>query len=90
MSYRPDVFRMILEVTSSNWADDTGTKVDAYARADVPVYVIADRHHDEVVIYTDPRAARYRLRRTFKRGTTLPLPDHLGVNIELSVDMLLD
>ncbi|CAM5537216.1 hypothetical protein SAVIM338S_04231 [Streptomyces avidinii] len=81
---------MILEITSSNWADDTGTKVEHYARADVPVYVIADRHHDEVVIYTDPRGSPYRLCRTFKRGTTLPLPDHLGVSLELSVDMLLD
>ncbi|WP_330297938.1 Uma2 family endonuclease [Streptomyces sp. NBC_00503] len=88
--YRPDVFRMILEVTSSNWADDTGTKVESYARADVPVYVIADRHHDEVVIYADPRGTSYRSRRSFKRGTTLHLPDHLGVTVELSVDMLLD
>lgn len=81
---------MILEVTSSNWADDTGTKVESYARADVPVYVIADRHHDEVVIYADPRGTSYRSRRSFKRGTTLHLPDHLGVTVELSVDMLLD
>ncbi|WP_327254356.1 Uma2 family endonuclease [Streptomyces sp. NBC_01244] len=88
--YRPDAFRMILEVTSSNWADDLGTKVESYARADVPVYVIADRQHDEVVIYTDPRATCYRLRRTFKRGMTLPLPDYLGVTLELPVDMLLD
>ncbi|MGW6705697.1 Uma2 family endonuclease [Streptomyces sp. NPDC054956] len=88
--YRPDAFRMILEITSSNWADDTGTKVESYARADVPVYVIADRHHDEVVIHTDPHGASYRLRRTFKRGTTLPLPDYLGVTVELPVDMLLD
>ncbi|MET9469173.1 Uma2 family endonuclease [Streptomyces sp. NPDC006544] len=88
--YGHDVFRMILEVTSSNWADDTGTKVESYARAGVPVYVIADRHHDEVVIYTDPRRAGYHARRTFKRGMTFPLPDHLGVSLELSVDMLLD
>ncbi|MEU8778525.1 Uma2 family endonuclease [Streptomyces sp. NPDC048606] len=88
--YRPDVFRMILEITSSNWADDTGPKVEGYARAGVPVYVVADRHHDEVVMYADPRAAGYRQRRAFKRGTSLTLPDHLGVSLELSVDTLLD
>ncbi|UQX01622.1 Uma2 family endonuclease [Streptomyces sp. RerS4] len=88
--YRPDVFRLILEVTSSNWADDIGTKVESYAKADVPVYIVADRHHDEVVVHTDPRGAGYRLRRAFKRGTSFRLPDHLGVPLELSVDMLLD
>ncbi|MCJ0874153.1 Uma2 family endonuclease [Streptomyces sp. AP-93] len=88
--FRPDAFRMILEIASSNWANDTGTKVESYARADVPVYAIADRRHDEVVIHTDPRATSYRLHRTFKRGMTLPLPDHLGVTLELPVDMLLD
>ncbi|MFF5445833.1 Uma2 family endonuclease [Streptomyces sp. NPDC012888] len=88
--YRPDVFRLIVEITSSNWSDDIGAKVEHYAKADVPVYVVADRHHDEVVMYTDPRATAYRLRRTFKRGTSVTLPEHLGVSVELPVDMLLD
>ncbi|MGP3686817.1 Uma2 family endonuclease [Streptomyces sp. IBSNAI002] len=88
--YRPDVFRMILEVTSSNWADDIGTKVESYARAGVPVYVVADRRHDEVVLHTDPRGTRYGMSKKFKRGTSLTLPDDIGVAVELPVDMLLD
>ncbi|MGW0393568.1 Uma2 family endonuclease [Streptomyces sp. NPDC003042] len=88
--YAPDVFRMIVEVTSSNWSDDIGVKVESYAKADIPVYVIADRHHDEVVVYTDPRSASYRLRRTFKRGSSVPLPEYIGVTLELPVDRLLD
>ncbi|QNE25986.1 Uma2 family endonuclease [Streptomyces sp. INR7] len=88
--YSPDAFRLIVEVTSSNWSDDIGIKVESYARAGVPVYVIADRHHDEVVLHTDPRNGAYHLRKTFKRSTSVPLPESLGVSVELSVDLLLD
>ena len=34
--YAPHVFRMVLEVTSSNWADDLGPKVEDYAQAGCP------------------------------------------------------
>ncbi|MEU7555168.1 Uma2 family endonuclease [Streptomyces sp. NPDC044571] len=88
--YAPDAFRMILEVTSSNWSDDIGIKVESYAKAGIPVYVVADRHHDEVVLHTDPRGDGYRRRKAFKRGTAVPLPEDIGVTLELSVDRLLD
>ncbi|MFG2984022.1 Uma2 family endonuclease [Streptomyces sp. NPDC048258] len=88
--YAPDVFRLIVEVTSSNWSDDIGVKVDSYAKADIPVYVIADRHHDEAVLCSDPRNGTYRLRRTYKRGTSIPLPEYIGVSLELPVELLLD
>ncbi|WP_406514375.1 hypothetical protein OG851_23080 [Streptomyces sp. NBC_00161] len=32
----------------------TGPEVDAYAKADIPFYVVADRRHDEVVVCRDP------------------------------------
>ncbi|MFJ6798968.1 Uma2 family endonuclease [Streptomyces sp. NPDC091268] len=88
--YAPDVFRLVVEVTSSNWSDDIGVKVDSYAKADIPVYVIADRHHDEAVLCCDPRDGTYRMRRTYKRGTSIPLPDSIGVSLELPVELLLD
>ncbi|MFI5764636.1 MULTISPECIES: Uma2 family endonuclease [unclassified Streptomyces] len=88
--FAPDVFRLVIEVTSSNWADDIGTKAEGYARAHVPVYVIADRHHDEAVLCADPRNGKYRLRQSYKRGTSIPLPESVGVALELSVDLLLD
>ncbi|MFD9163974.1 Uma2 family endonuclease [Streptomyces sp. NPDC059558] len=88
--YAADVFRLVVEVTSSNWSDDIGVKVDSYAKADIPVYVIADRHHDEAVLCCDPRNGTYRLRRTYKRGESIPLPPSIGVSVELPVDLLLD
>ncbi|MFI8102439.1 Uma2 family endonuclease [Streptomyces sp. NPDC086023] len=88
--YAPHVFRLVIEVTSSNWADDLGTKVDCYAQAGVPVYLIADRRHQEVLLYTQPRSGVYASREIFKRGMSVPLPETLGMTVELPVDRLLD
>ncbi|MFE9931579.1 Uma2 family endonuclease [Streptomyces sp. NPDC005533] len=88
--FAPHIFRMVVEVTSSNWSDDLGTKVDCYAQAGIPVYLVADRRHDEVVLHTDPRGGEYRSRKAFKRGTSVPLPESLGVTLDLPVDRLLD
>ncbi|MEV7420054.1 Uma2 family endonuclease [Streptomyces sp. NPDC089919] len=89
--FAPHVFRMVLEITSSNWADDLGPKMDCYAQAGIPVYLVADRRHDEVALCTDPRGGTYHSRRSYKRGTSVPLPASTGVGgLELPVDRLLD
>ncbi|MEU5596592.1 Uma2 family endonuclease [Streptomyces sp. NPDC020298] len=88
--YAPHVFRLVLEVTSSNWTNDTATKVDIYARANIPVYLIADRKHDEVLLYTNPADGTYPAPLRYKRGQTVPVPDSVGVALDLPVDMLLD
>jgi Uma2 family endonuclease len=88
--YAPNVFRMVVEVTSSNWSDDLGPKVECYAQAGVPVYLIADRKHDEALLYTDPADGKYSDPVRYKRGQSVPVPESVGVSLELSVDTLLD
>ncbi|MXM67212.1 Uma2 family endonuclease [Streptomyces sp. HUCO-GS316] len=88
--YAPNVFRMVVEVTSSNWSDDLGPKVECYAQAGIPAYLVADRKHDEVLLYQDPADGRYPDPVRFKRGQTVPVPKSVGVALELSVDTLLD
>ncbi|WP_217168821.1 Uma2 family endonuclease [Streptomyces sp. AC512_CC834] len=88
--YSPHVFRLVLEVTSTNWSNDTAIKVGTYARAGIPVYVIADRHHDEVLLHTDPADGKYPAPQRFKRGQDVPVPESVGVTLGLSVDTLLD
>ncbi|MEU2930175.1 Uma2 family endonuclease [Streptomyces sp. NPDC007251] len=88
--YAPNVFRMVVEVTSSNWADDLGPKVECYAQAGLPAYLVADRKHDEVLLYTDPVDGKYPDPLRCKRGQTVPLPESVGVALDLSVDTLLD
>ncbi|MFC5215282.1 Uma2 family endonuclease [Streptomyces coerulescens] len=88
--YAPSVFRMVVEVTSSNWSDDLHVKVECYAQAGIPAYLIADRKHDEVLLYTDPADGKYSDPVRYKRGQTVPVPESVGVSLELSVDTLLD
>src|SRR5690606_16831940 len=88
--YAPHVFRLVLEVTSSNWTNDTATKVDVYARANVPAYLIVDRTHDEVLLYTDPVDGKYLDPQRFKRGQSVRVLESAGIPLDLSVDTLLD
>ncbi|WP_309484431.1 Uma2 family endonuclease [Streptomyces himalayensis] len=88
--YAPHVFHMVLEVTACNWSDDLGLKVDCYAAAGIPVYVVVDRRHDEVLVCADPCDGEYRTRVRYKRGQSVPVPESVGVRVELSVDTLLD
>ncbi|MFE9447178.1 Uma2 family endonuclease [Streptomyces sp. NPDC006739] len=88
--YAPHVFRLVVEVTSSNWTNDTAAKVDVYARAGIPSYLVADRTHDEVLLYTDPADGKYPDPARYKRGRSVPVPESVGVSLELSVDTLLD
>ncbi|MET8828332.1 Uma2 family endonuclease [Streptomyces sp. NPDC004610] len=88
--YAPNVFRLVVEVTSSNWSDDLHTKVECYAQAGIPVYLVVDRKHDEVILYTDPADGKYGGRECFGRGGRVPLPASVGVEAEFVVDTLLD
>ncbi|MEV8017680.1 Uma2 family endonuclease [Streptomyces sp. NPDC086554] len=88
--YAPHVFHLVLEVTSSNRANDTEIKLGTYARARIPVYVVVDRKHDEVLVYSDPNGDEYVTCSRYKRGQTVPVPPSVGVTLDLSVDTLLD
>ncbi|MFE9767103.1 Uma2 family endonuclease [Streptomyces sp. NPDC005808] len=88
--YAPHVFRLVMEVTSTNWSNDLAIKVETYARAGIPHYVVVDRKHDQVLMHSDPEGDEYNVVTPYKRGTTVPLPEPLGVALELSVDRLLD
>ncbi|MEU6314099.1 hypothetical protein [Streptomyces sp. NPDC047014] len=46
--------------------------------------------NDEAVLYSDPRDGAYRHHKTFKRGSRITVPEHVGLSVELPVDCLLD
>ncbi|MEV8122936.1 Uma2 family endonuclease [Streptomyces sp. NPDC085944] len=87
--YDPVCFRLVLEVTSSNWRNDLKTKVTAYAAAMVPVYVIVDRKHQRLHVLTDPDCADYSTHRVHSPGETVTLPDSLGAEVTLDVGEIL-
>ncbi|MFJ9842779.1 Uma2 family endonuclease [Kitasatospora sp. NPDC101155] len=87
--YDPAVFRLVLEVTSSNLSDDLKRKPTAYASAGVPVYVIADRTNQRVMMLTDPHDGEYRVHAVHHPGQSFALPESVGASVTLKVDDVL-
>jgi Uma2 family endonuclease len=87
--YAPIAFRLVLEVTSSNWKSDLRTKVRAYAGAKIPVYVIVDRKHQRLHVLTDPTGDGYENHRPYSPGEVVTLPESVGGDVVLNVDEVL-
>ncbi|MFF4210506.1 Uma2 family endonuclease [Streptomyces sp. NPDC001796] len=87
--YDPVCFRLVLEVTSSNWKNDLKTKVAAYAEAKVPVYVVVDRKHQRLHVLTDPAGNGYENHRPYAPGETVTLPGSIGAEVTLDVAEIL-
>lgn len=87
--YDPVAFRLVLEVTSSNYNSDLRTKVAAYANAKIPVYVIIDRKHDRVHVLTEPSENTYDSHRIHAAGEQITLPESIGAEVKLDVAQLL-
>ncbi|MFD7452399.1 Uma2 family endonuclease [Kitasatospora sp. NPDC059827] len=87
--YDPAVFRLVLEVTSSNLSDDLKRKPTVYAMAGVPVYVIVDRTNQRVMVLTDPQDGEYRVHAVHHPGQSFTLPESIGASVTLAVDDVL-
>ncbi|WP_433547017.1 Uma2 family endonuclease [Streptomyces sp. CA-294286] len=87
--YDPVAFRLVLEVTSSNYNQDLKAKVAAYADANVPVYVIVNRKHNRVHVLTGPVAGDYAHHQVYASGQQAPLPESIGARLALDVDDIL-
>ncbi|MFF2328352.1 MULTISPECIES: Uma2 family endonuclease [unclassified Streptomyces] len=87
--YDPAVFRLVLEVTSSNYNNDLRNKVAAYAEAKIPVYVIVDRKHGRVHVLTEPMGGGYDSHQVYAPGQSATLPDSIGAPVTLDVAELI-
>ncbi|MFI0712134.1 Uma2 family endonuclease [Streptomyces inhibens] len=87
--YDPVIFRLVLEVTSSNYNNDLKSKVVAYANARIPVYVIVDRKHNRIHVLTDPAQNGYDSHRVHAPGEQITLPPSIGAEVKLDVEALL-
>ncbi|MCX4846213.1 Uma2 family endonuclease [Streptomyces sp. NBC_00893] len=83
--YDPAVFRLVLEVTSSNYNNDLRNKVAAYSEAKIPVYVIIDRRHGRVHVLTEPMGGGYDSHQVYAPGQTVTLPESIGAPVPLDV-----
>ncbi|MFI1018129.1 Uma2 family endonuclease [Streptomyces sp. NPDC020965] len=87
--YAPSAFRLVLEVTSSDYQADLRNKVTAYAEAKIPVYVIVDRKHQRLHVLTDPADNEYAHHRIHAPGEQVTLPESIGAEVKLDVEALL-
>jgi Uma2 family endonuclease len=87
--YDPVCFRLVVEVTSTNYRTDLRDKVRAYASARIPVYVIVDRKHQRLHLLTDPAGDEYESHRPYSPGETVTLPESIGAKVTLDVDEIL-
>ncbi|MCL7380234.1 Uma2 family endonuclease [Streptomyces sp. 35G-GA-8] len=81
----PDGVLMTVEVTSHDHDTDRRDRIekrDGYAAADIPVYLLIDRDAEELVLYADPRKGKYQTRTTHPYGSTVKLPDPVGITLE--------
>ncbi|MFD3517798.1 Uma2 family endonuclease [Streptomyces sp. NPDC058657] len=85
----PECFRLVLEVTSSNYNNDLRNKVVAYADAKIPVYVIVDRKHGRIHVLTEPGSGEYTSHRVYAPGQQVTLPDSIGAKVTLDVAEIL-
>lgn len=87
--YEAAVFRMVLEVTSRDRGVDLITKREEYAALGIPVYVIADRKAETVLVLTGPDGNDYRHEAAYRRGEKFILPPTIGAAVELEADLAL-
>ncbi|MFE2375480.1 Uma2 family endonuclease [Streptomyces sp. NPDC059398] len=87
--YDPVIFRLVLEVTSTNYNQDLRAKVSVYAEADIPVYVIVNRKHQRVHVLTEPVGSDYASHQIFAAGQHAPLPASIGGDVTLDVAAIL-
>ncbi|MFJ5301453.1 Uma2 family endonuclease [Streptomyces sp. NPDC088350] len=87
--YDPVCFRLVLEVTSSNYRTDLRDKVKAYAAAKIPVYVIIDRKHQRLHVLTNPTGDDYESHRPHSPGEVVTLPKSIGAKVTLDVAEIL-
>lgn len=83
----PSGVLLVLEVTSRRDTDaevDRTEKRDAYAATGIPVYLLVDRHHRQVVVHWAPSDGRYTHQSAVVFGEKLPLPDPFDLELETS------
>ncbi|GGJ20648.1 Uma2 family endonuclease [Streptomyces brasiliensis] len=88
--YAPVCFRLVLEVTSSNYRTDLRDKVTAYASAKVPTCVIIDRKHQRLHVLTDPAGDGYENHRPYSPGEIVTLPASIGAEVTVDVSAILE
>lgn len=73
--HRPYPVGLVAEVTSKSTADnDRVEKLNGYARAEIPVYVLVDREAGITAVYSEPQDGKYGRSEQVRLGKKIMLP----------------
>ncbi|MBO0651958.1 Uma2 family endonuclease [Streptomyces triculaminicus] len=81
----PDGLLMVVEVTSHDTDTNRRDRIekrDGYAAADIPVYLLIDREHGTVTVYSEPKDGTYQSLTARPYGTPIELPAPVGFTLE--------
>lgn len=79
----PSPVLLVAEVTSDSTAErDREQKIQGYARAGIPLYLLIDREVGEAVVHAEPSANEYAESSRCKLGLTVSLPAPLGFELD--------
>jgi Uma2 family endonuclease len=79
----PSPVLLVAEVTSDSTAErDREQKIQGYARAGIPLYLLIDREAGEAVIHAEPSADEYAKSSRCKLGLAVSLPAPLGFELD--------
>jgi Uma2 family endonuclease len=85
--FDPTIVHLVAEVTSSNYNNDLRNKVNAYAEAGIPVYLIVNRRHNRVHVLTDPAGDEYGSHQVYAPGQRITLPGSIGPEGTLEITL---
>jgi hypothetical protein len=81
----------VIEVADHSLRFDQTTKLETYAAAGIPCYVIVDLAHDQIEVHSHPIADQriFAHREKFTRGQTLWLPMGNGKALDVAAEKIL-
>lgn len=80
---KPEWIKLVIEVISPTTRDfDYGVKVDVYARAGIPEYVVFDPYDRSATRYAQPEGGEYTLRQVIHYGKPVRIETPFSVVIE--------
>ncbi|MEU9120667.1 Uma2 family endonuclease [Streptomyces sp. NPDC048506] len=82
-----DAVALVVEVTSSKPHRDRVTKRDAYARANIPLYLLVDREKSTITLFSEPSEGDYAGSISVPLGKPVPLPAPFSFDLE-TIDFL--
>mgnify|MGYP001252445667 CR=1 FL=1 len=77
-----DVLLAVEVVSPSSRHDDYETKRDAYARSEIPLYLIVDPREARVTLHAGPGPDGYSRMTTVPIGDKLDLPEPFGITVD--------